>query len=108
MYSPFEYVLSFTPAVPMLVIALIGVALALRGRSSRPIASRLVIVGLVVLSAHALGTVLLHINLYKPFNRYEDASVHAQHVAWVRLFLSVLNIVGVALITAAVFVKRKV
>jgi uncharacterized membrane protein len=108
MDSPLEYLLSFTPAVPMLVIALIGIALALRQRLSQPTSSHLVIIGLVALFAHALGTVLLHLNVGKPFDRYEDASVYAQHVGWVKLFLYGLNVFGVAFITAAVFAKRKV
>ena len=108
MDSPLEYLLSFTPALPMLVIALIGIALALRQRLSQPTSSHLVIIGLVALFAHALGTVLLHLNVSKPFDRYEDASVYAQHVGWVKLFLYGLNVFGVAFITAAVFAKRKV
>jgi hypothetical protein len=108
MESPSQYLLSFTPAVPMLVIALIGIVLALRQRLSQPAAALFVIIGLVALFAHTLGTVLLHISLNKPFDRYEDASVYAQHLSWVKLSLYGLNIVGVAFITAAVFARRKV
>jgi uncharacterized membrane protein len=108
MDSPLEYLLNFTPAVPMLVIALIGIALALHQRLSQPTSSHLVIIGLIALFAHALGTVLLHLNLNKPFDRYEDASVYAQHLGWAKLFLYGLNIFGVAFITAAVFTKRRV
>jgi uncharacterized membrane protein len=108
MDSPLEYLLNFTPAVPMLVIALIGIALALRQRLAQPTSSHFVIIGLVALFAHTLGTVLLHLYLNKPFDKYEDASVYAQHLGWVKLLLYGLNIFGVALITAAVFAKRKV
>jgi hypothetical protein len=106
-YSPFEYLLEFTPAIPVLLIAVIGIALALRRRLSQPASSRLVIIGLVALSAHAVGTVLLHLHANRPFNKYEDASVYAQHLAWIKFILYVVSQVGVASITAAVFVKRK-
>jgi uncharacterized membrane protein len=108
MESLSQYLLSFTPTVPMLVIALIGIVLALRQRHSQPVASLFVIIGLVALFAHTLGTVLLHLSLNKPFDRYEDASVYAQHLSWVKLSLYGLNIVSVAFITAAVFARRKV
>jgi len=108
MDSPSQYLLGFIPAIPMLLIALVGIVYALRQRQSQPESSRLLIVGLTILSAHTLGLALVHLNLYKPFDRYEDASVFAQHLAWVKLLLYVLNILGVATITAAVFARRKV
>jgi hypothetical protein len=107
MYSPFEYLLAFTPAIPVLLIAMIGIALSLRRRLSQPASSRLVIIGLIALSACSLGTVLLHLHINKPFDKYEDASVYAQHIAWVKLTLYAVSLVGVASITAAVFVRRE-
>jgi hypothetical protein len=46
MYLPFEYLLAFTPAIPVLLIAMLGIALALRRRLSQPASSRLVIIGI--------------------------------------------------------------
>jgi hypothetical protein len=108
MDSPLEYLLRFTSAAPMLVIAVIGIGLSLRQRLCHPTSSSLTIIGLVALFAHALGTVLLHFTFNKPFDRYEDASVYVQHLGRVQLLLYGLNIFGVAFITAAVFAKRKV
>ena len=107
MDSPMQYLLALAPAVPMFAIALIGVLLALRQWRVNPVAARLVTIGLVILSAHALGTVLFNAELYRPFDRYQDASVYAQHVAQVKLTLFVMNIAGIAFITAAVFAQRK-
>jgi hypothetical protein len=101
-----QYLLAITPAIPMLAVAVIGIILGIYRRKSQPIASRLVISGLIALSANVLGSIAVRVYNYTSFDKYQDATVHAQHLVQLNVVLYVLNIAGVALITAAAFANR--
>src|SRR5579862_1044468 len=103
-----QYVLAVAPTVALLAIMLAGIILGILQRRNQPLASLLVIPGLFALSA-IIGTVAVRSYArHQSFDRYEDASVVAQHLATVHVGLFALNFIGITLITAAVFANRGV
>jgi hypothetical protein len=104
MDSRIQFLFAVTPAVLLLAVMVIGVFLAIRQRRRHPWASRLVIPGLIanVIGSIAVRTYARHLS----YDRYEDASVASQHLAVLHSLLFLLNYVGIALITAAVFADR--
>lgn len=98
-----QYMLAVAPMVVLLAIMLVGIILGVRQRRKQPLASRLVISGLIALSANVTGTVAVRSYArHQSFDRYEDATVVAQHVAAMHVGLFALNFIGITLITAAV------
>jgi hypothetical protein len=62
---------------------------------------------LVALFANLIGTVAVRSYArHQSFDRYEDATVVAQHLAAMHIGLFALNFIGITLITAAVFADR--
>jgi hypothetical protein len=104
-----QYVLAVAPTVGLLVIMLAGIILGILQRRRQPLASLLVIPGLFALSANVIGTAAVRSYArHQSFDRYEDASVVAQHLAAMHVGLFALNFIGITLITAAVFANRGV
>jgi hypothetical protein len=101
-----QYLIAMTPAIPMLAVTIIGIVLGIYRRKAEPLASRLVIFGLGALAANVLGSSALHIYAQQSFDRYQDASIHARHLAEFNAILYALHLAGFALITAAVFANR--
>jgi 4-amino-4-deoxy-L-arabinose transferase-like glycosyltransferase len=102
-----QYLLAIAPTIMLLAIALVGIVLAIRQRRSQPVASRLVISGLIALSANVIGTIAVRSYARdQSFERYADATVLAQHLAVLHAALFALNVIGIALVTAAVFADR--
>jgi hypothetical protein len=101
-----EYLFSLIPAIPILAIALTGIVLATIRRSYQQTASRLVIAGLGVLSINVLSSAAVRVYAHQSFDKYQDATVRAQHLLELNAGLYLLNIVGIALITIAVFAGR--
>src|ERR1039458_4440322 len=86
-----------------------GIFLSLVQRHKQPLASLLAIPGLVALSANIIGTIAVRSYARsQSFDRYEDATVVAQHLAVMHVGLFALNFIGISLITAAVFADRGV
>jgi hypothetical protein len=109
MDSPIQYLLAIAPTALLLAVTLIGIVLGILQRRKQPLASRLVISGLIALSANVIGSIAVRSYArHQSFNRYEDATVVAQHLAVLHDALSALNFIGIALITAAVFADRGV
>jgi hypothetical protein len=91
----------------LLAIMLAGIILGIRQRRKRPFASRLVLPGLIALFANVTGTIAVRSYArHQSFDRYEDATVVAQHLAAMHIGLFALNFIGITLITAAVFADR--
>jgi heme A synthase len=91
----------------LLAIILAGIILGIRQRRKQPLASRLVTPGLVALFANVIGTVAVRSYArHQSFDRSEDATVVAQHLAAMHIGLFALNFIGITLITAAVFADR--
>ena len=104
-----QYLFAVAPTVTLLAIMLAGIILGIRQRRKQPLASILVIPGLVSLSANVIGTVVVRSYArHQSFDRYEDATVVAQHVAAMHVGLFALNFIGITLTTAAVFANRGV
>ena len=104
-----QYVFAVAPTVALLAIMLAGIILAMLQRHRQPLASLLVVPGLIALSANVIGTVAVRSYArHQSFDRYEDATVVAQHVAAMHVGLFALNFIGITLITAAVFANRGV
>jgi hypothetical protein len=109
MDSRIQYLLAIAPTVVLLAILLAGIVLGLLQRHKQPLASLLVIPGLIALSANVIGTgVVRSYARHQSFDRYADATVVAQHLAIMHAGLFALNVIGIALITAAVFADRGV
>jgi hypothetical protein len=102
-----QYVFAVAPTVALLVIMLAGIILAVFHRRKQPLASLLVIPGLLALSANVIGTVAVRSYArHQSFDKYEDATVVAQHLGAMHVGLFALNFIGITLITAAVFANR--
>jgi 4-amino-4-deoxy-L-arabinose transferase-like glycosyltransferase len=105
----FQYLLAIAPTIMLLAIALVGIVFAIRRRHSQPVASRLVISGLIALSANVILTIAVRSYARdQSFERYADATIVAQHLTVLHAALYALNVVGIALVTAAVFADRGV
>ena len=92
--------------IAILVVALVGTIFAIRRRRGQPFAARLVIIGLLALSVSAIGSFAVRIYSYRSFDRWQDASVHGQHIAELYAVLHAIDVLGVILITIAVFANR--
>ena len=103
----FQYILVVAPTVLLLAIIVTGIVLAFLHRRHWPWTARLVIPGLIAFGANVIGSVAVRTYArHLSYDRYEDASVAAQHLAVLHSVLFFLNYVGIALLTAAVFADR--
>jgi hypothetical protein len=103
----FQYFLAVAPTVLLLAIIVTGIVVAFLHRRQWPWIARLVIPGLIALAANVIGSVAVRTYArHLSYDRYEDASVAAQHLAVLHSVLFFLNYIGIALITAAVFADR--
>jgi hypothetical protein len=104
-----QYLFAVAPTVLLLAIMVIGIVLAILHRRHQPWTARLVIPGLVALAVNIIGSIAVRSYARRlSFDRYEDATVAAQHLAVLHSLLFALNFIGIALITAAVFADRGV
>ncbi|HEY6619523.1 MAG TPA: hypothetical protein VIY68_08265 [Steroidobacteraceae bacterium] len=104
-----QYLLAVAPTVLLLAVMVTGVVLAMLRRLQQPWTARLVIPGLVALAANIVGSIVVRTYArHLSYDRYEDATVAAQHLAVLHSILFFLNYIGIALITAAVFADRGV
>jgi uncharacterized BrkB/YihY/UPF0761 family membrane protein len=104
-----QYLLAVAPTVLLLAIMVIGIVLAILRRQQQPWTARLVIPGLVALAANVVGSIAVRTYArHLSYDRYEDASVAAQHLAVLHWILFLLNYIGIAMVTAAVFADRGV
>ena len=102
-----QYLLAVAPAAVLLAIMLVGIILGIVQRRKQPLASLLVISGLIALIVNVIGTVAVRsFARRQSFDRFEDATVVAQHLAAMHVGLFALNFIGITLITAAVFANR--
>jgi hypothetical protein len=102
-----QYLLAVAPTVLLLAVLASGIILGIRQRRQQPWTARLVIPGLVALAANVIGSIAVRTYArHLSYDRYEDASVAAQHLAVLHSVLFFLNYVGIALVTAAVFADR--
>jgi hypothetical protein len=109
MDPPIQYVLAVAPTVLLLTIMVTGIVLAVLHRRQHPWIARLVIPGLVALATNVVGSIAVRVYARSlSFDRYEDTTVAAQHLALLHSVLFFLNYIGIALITAAVFADRGV
>jgi hypothetical protein len=104
-----QYLLAIAPKVALLAIMLAGIFLCIVQRHKQPLASLLAIPGLIALSANVIGTIAVRsYGRNQSFDRYEDATVVAQHLAAMHVGLFAVNFIGITLVTAAVFADRGV
>jgi hypothetical protein len=105
-----QYFLAVAPTAALLAIMLAGMILGfLQRRRKQPLASLLVIVGLIALAGNVIGTVAVRVYArHQAFDRYQDATVVAEHLAALQVGLFVLNFICITLVTAAVFADRGV
>jgi hypothetical protein len=102
-----QYLLAVAPTVLLLAIMVIGIVLAILHRRQWPWTARFVIPGLIALAVNVMGSIAVRTYArHLSYNRYEDATVAAQHLAVLHSVLFFLNYIGIALITAAVFADR--
>ena len=102
-----QYFLAVAPIVAQLAIMMAGIFLCIVQRFKQPLASLLAIPGLIALSANVIGTIAVRSYARRQsFDRYEDATVVAQHLAAMHVGLLALNFIGITLITMAVFADR--
>jgi hypothetical protein len=102
-----QFLLAVAPTVLLLAVMVAGVVLAIVHRRQQPWTARLVIPGLVALAANIIGSIAVRSYSQRlSFDRYQDASVAAQHLASLHSALYALNFIGIVLITAAVFADR--
>ena len=102
-----QYLLAVAPTAVLLAIMLVGIILGIVQRRKQPLASLLVISGLIALIVNVIGTVAVRsFARRQSFDRFEDATVVAQHLAAMHVGLFALNFIGITLITAAVFANR--
>lgn len=102
-----QFLFAVAPTALLLAVMVIGIILAVRLRRRQPWASRLAIPGLIALAANVIGSIASRTYArHLSYDRYEDASVVAQHLAVLHSVLFLLNYIGIALITAAVFADR--
>jgi Co/Zn/Cd efflux system component len=102
-----EFLLGPLPQVmALLVVALVGTVFAIRRRNSQPMASRLLVIGLVALLVNAVGSYAVRIYSYRSFDKWHDASVYGRHIAELNAVLHSINVAGVILIVLAVFADR--
>jgi hypothetical protein len=102
-----QYLLAVAPTILLLAVLASGIILGIRQRRQQPWTARLVIPGLVALAANVIGSIAVRTYArHLSYDRYEDASVAAQHLAVLHSVLFFLNYVGIALVTAAVFADR--
>jgi hypothetical protein len=104
-----QYFLAVAPTLLLLAIMLAGIILGILQRRKQPLASILLIPGLIALSVNVIGSVgVRSYTRHQSFNIYDDATVAAQHLAAMHVGLFALNFIGITLITAAVFADRGV
>jgi hypothetical protein len=104
-----QYLLAVAPPVVLLAIMLVGIILGIVQRRKQPLASLLVISGLIALIVNVIGAVAVRsFARRQSFDRFEDATLVAQHLAAMHVGLFALNFIGITLITAAVFADRGV
>jgi hypothetical protein len=104
-----QYLLAVAPTLLLLAVMVAGVFLAILRRRQQPWTTRLVVPGLIALASNVVGSTAVRSYAYRlSFDRYEDASVAAQHLATLHAILFALNFIGIVLITAAVFADRGV
>jgi hypothetical protein len=104
-----QYLFAVAPTVLLLAITVIGIVLAILHRGQQPWTARLVIPGLGALAVNVIGSIAVRSYARRlSFDRYEDATVAAQHLAVLHSLLFALNFIGIALITAAVLADRGV
>jgi hypothetical protein len=104
-----QYLLAVAPTAVLLAFMLAGIILGILQRRKQPLASLLVIAGLIALAANVIGTVAVRTYArHQSFDRYQDATVVAERWAAMHVNLFVLNFIGITLITAAVFADRGV
>jgi hypothetical protein len=102
-----QNLLAVAPTVLLLAVMVIGILLGIRQRRQQPWVSRLVIPGLAALAANIIGSIVVRTYARQlSYDRYEDATVAAQHLAVLHSVLHFLNYIGIALVTAAVFADR--
>jgi hypothetical protein len=102
-----QSLLAIAPIVSLIAVMVFGISIAVLGRRQWPWVARLATPGLVALAANVIGTVAVrYYTHHLSFAVYDDASVAAEHLAVLHLILFVLNWVGIALLTAAVFADR--
>jgi len=102
-----QYLFAVAPTVLLLAVMVIGIVLGILQRRRQPWASRLVIPGLIALAANVVGSIAVRTYArHLSYNRYEDATVAAHHLAVLHSVLFALNYIGIALITTAVFADR--
>ena len=104
-----QFMLAVAPTVLLLAIMVIGIVLAILHWQQWPWTARLAIPGLFALAANIIGSFAVRAYSQRlSFDRYQDASVSAQHLASLHSVLYALNFIGIVLITAAVFADRGV
>jgi uncharacterized BrkB/YihY/UPF0761 family membrane protein len=104
-----QFLFAVAPTVLLLAVMVIAIILAIRQRRQQPWASRLVIPGLIALAGNVIGSIAVRTYArHLSYDRYEDASVAAHHLAALHSVLVFLSYIGIALITAAVFADRGV
>jgi hypothetical protein len=104
-----HYLFAVAPTDLLLAVMVIGIVLAILHRRQQPWTARLVIPGLAALAVNVIGSIAVRSYARRlSFDRYEDATVVAQHLAVLHSVLFALNYIGIALITAAVFADRGV
>jgi hypothetical protein len=104
-----QYLLAVAPPVVLLAIMLVGIILGIVQRRKQPLASLFVISGLIALIVNVIGAVAVRsFARRQSFDRFEDATLVAQHLAAMHVGLFALNFIGITLITAAVFADRGV
>jgi hypothetical protein len=103
----FNIFFAVAPTVLLLAVMATGIALAMIYRRQWPWTARLVVPGLAALAANVIGTIAVRSYAHRmSYKIFEDASLAAEHLAQMHLALFVLNYVGIALMTAAVFADR--
>lgn len=76
-----QYLFAVAPTVLLLAIMVIGIVLAILHRRHQPWTARLVIPGLVALAVNIIGSIAVRSYARRlSFDRYEDATVAAQHL----------------------------
>ncbi len=77
-----QYLLAVAPTILLLAVMVTGVILAILRRQQQPWMARLVIPGLVALAANIVGSIAVRTYArHLSYDRYEDATVAAQHLA---------------------------
>ena len=102
-----EFLLGPLPhLILILVVTITGSIFAIRRRIDHPVASRLVIIGLITIVVDAIGSYAVRIYGYRSFDKWQDASIHGRHIAELYAVLHLIDVAGIILIVAAVFANR--